>query len=260
MAHRLHSHHALPKPTSASKWLTSISWDEAYTRELRNHEEDADDEGTVWFSESSAEEAILTQLAALEEDGLLRRGGDDDDGAADGGESEPARFLDLGTGNGHLLFALREEDEDGQCWHGDLVGVDYSETSVQLARRIASQKGIEACRFERWDLLADPPGNWLGERFDVVLDKGTFDAISLMAANADGLHPCDVYRQNVVPLVKAGCFLSITSCNWTKDELIEWLAPDGGELSYYGEAKYPTFTFGGQTGQTIVTLTLRKKA
>jgi len=255
--------------TSHDQWLTAhLSWDDAYTRELRNHEEDADDEGTVWFSESNAEEAILAQLDALEEKGLLGRGGDHGNAASavngdvvrDVGRSEPARFLDLGTGNGHLLFALRDEDEEGKRWHGDMIGVDYSETSVQLAQHIALQKGMETCRFARWDLLVDSPGDWLGEGFDVVLDKGTFDAISLMPFAADSPHPCDVYREKVVPLVKPGRFFFITSCNWTKDELIDWLAPGCGELSYYGEAKYPTFTFGGHTGQTIVTLVLRRKA
>jgi len=80
-----------------------------------------------------------------------------------------------------------------------------------------------------------------------------------MPSASDATHPCDIYREKVVPLIKPGCFLFITSCNWTKDELLDWLAPQDGQLSYYSEAKYPTFTFGGQTGQTIVTLVLRKK-
>jgi len=137
--------------------------------------------------------------------------------------------------------------------------VDYSEASVQLARRLATQKHIETCRFERWDLLADPPGDWLGGGFDVVLDKGTFDAISLMPPASDSSHPCDTYRDKIIPLIKPGYFLLVTSCNWTKHELIDWLAPAAGQLDYYGEAKYPSFTFGGQTGQTIVTIVFRKK-
>ena len=173
-------------------------------------------------------------------------------------ERTPSRFVDLGTGNGHLLFALREEDDEGQCWTGELVGVDYSETSVQLAQRIASQKQVEAVRFERWDLLCDPPGPWLENGFDVALDKGTFDAISLMPHNDGSPHPCEVYRDRVTALVTHGGLLVITSCNWTKDELLDWLAPQDSELRYHSEAKYPTYTFGGQTGQSIVTLALRR--
>ncbi|TKA68930.1 hypothetical protein B0A55_08474 [Friedmanniomyces simplex] len=244
---------------------TKEYWDAAYTRELTNFDEDADDEGTVWFSESNAEEAILAQLNRLEEEGLLRR----DNGPAssasreDVRQSPASRFLDLGTGNGHLLFALRDDDGEGNGWSGEMIGVDYSESSTQLARRIATEREVESgtLRFEHWDLLAEPPqADWLQDGFDVVLDKGTFDAVSLMPYAEGSRHPCDVYRAKVEPLIKPGCFLSITSCNWTKDELLDWLAPADGRLRYYAEAKYPTFTFGGQTGQSIVTLTLRRMA
>ncbi|KAK5135453.1 hypothetical protein LTR08_005241 [Meristemomyces frigidus] len=227
-------------------------WDEAYSRELRNNEDDADDEGTIWFDENGAEEAILRQLDALEQQRLLRRRRDEGTGRA------PSRFLDLGTGNGHLLFALREEDDEGQCWTGDLVGVDYSETSVQLAQRIALQKQTGSVRFEEWDLLSDPPGSWLNGGFDVALDKGTFDAISLMPQSENLPHPCETYREKIIPLIIPEGFLVITSCNWTKDELMDWLAPQGSGMRYHSEAKYPTYTFGGQTGQSIVTLALRR--
>ncbi|KAK5715743.1 Protein-lysine N-methyltransferase efm4 [Elasticomyces elasticus] len=230
---------------------TKEYWDTAYARELSNHQDDTGDEGTIWFSESNAEDAVLGELSKLGEDALLHRAGGDE-------TALPSRFLDLGTGNGHLLFTLQEEDDEGNCWSGEMVGVDYSETSIQLARRIAIERGSETVRFEQWDLLNDPPRqDWLQDGFEVVLDKGTFDAISLMGTE-DARHPCEVYREKVEPLIKPGCFLSITSCNWTKAELLTWLAPASGQLQYYSEAKYPTFTFGGQTGQSIVTLTLRR--
>ncbi|KAK1060788.1 Protein-lysine N-methyltransferase efm4 [Friedmanniomyces endolithicus] len=242
---------------------TKAYWDSAYSRELDNYNEDIDDEGTVWFNESNAEEAVLTQLSRLEQKGLLRRGGGTADSVSHANVRPPApsRFLDLGTGNGHLLFALREENEEGFCWSGEMIGVDYSDSSISLARRIATERQVDATtmRFEQWDLLADPPQpDWLQDGFDVVLDKGTFDAISLMPYAEGSRHPCDIYREKVVPLIKPGHFLCITTCNWVKEELLDWLAPAGGQLQYYAEAKYPTFTFGGQTGQSIVTLTLRK--
>lgn len=229
----------------------SCSWDDVYSRELRNHAEDADDEGTVWFSESGAEEAVVDQLNRLEADGLLQR--------SNGEGVQASRFIDLGTGNGHLLFCLRGEDGDGNGWNGEMVGVDYSPTSIQLAKRIASQRQVEAIDFQQWDLLVDPPGAWLVGGFDVVLDKGTFDAISLMAGSSNQTsHPCERYREKVIPLIRPDGLLCITSCNWTKAELLEWLAPVGGDLRFYSEARYPTFTFGGHTGQSIVTLVLQK--
>ena len=250
----------------------SCSWDAVYTRELHNHEEVGDDEGTVWFSESHAEDAVLQQLDKLAEGGLLFRGSGYDvrkppSSEKGGCETErlPSRFLDLGTGNGHMLFALRETNKDGEIWHGEMVGVDYSETSIDLARRIAAQRhdrdaaASNSLRFETWDLLESHPEDWMEGGFDVVLDKGTFDAISLMDHNNGSRNPCEIYRDNVVLLVKPGSFLFVTSCNWTGGELVEWLALDDGELQYHTEAKYPTFTFGGHTGQSIVTIVFRRK-
>jgi len=52
--------------------------------------------------------------------------------------SENCSVLDLGTGNGHFLMRLREGEGDGEeGWGGRLLGVDYSEKSVEFARRIA---------------------------------------------------------------------------------------------------------------------------
>nr|POE88290.1 putative efflux pump mfs2 [Quercus suber] len=247
---------------------TKDYWDKAYARELHNHEADAADHGTVWFSESNAEAAILAQLDRLASEHLLARAGEN-----------ASRFVDLGTGNGHLLFALRGADSDSdpepddddddddvdedshESWQGAMVGVDYSATSIQLAQRIAAQHPATAdVRFAEWDLLGGSPGPWLPlDGFDVALDKGTFDAISLMAAptteDAGGggtPHPCETYRANVLPLIKPGGFLVLTSCNWTKEELLEWMIPDAeGELGFHGEAAYPTFTFGGRKGHFI---------
>lgn len=187
-------------------------------------------------------------------------------------EGSATRIVDLGTGNGHMLFALREEG-----WRGDMVGVDYSETSVQLARRIASQRhrrwvgqaeveeeeappGLETMRFDRWDILNEEPSDWLGEGFHLVLDKGTFDAISLSAeTDAQGRRICETYRQRVLPLIKTGCFLIITSCNWTRKELLQWFETADGKLKLYEELKYPKFTFGGVEGQSVCTLVFQRQ-
>lgn len=236
--------------------LIHPSWDNLYERELDNNANDEDDEGIIWFSESNAEKVVLRQLSKLHKAGLLER-------SHDGSDIPPSRFLDLGTGNGHMLFELREEDEEDESWCGEMIGVDYSESSVQLAQRIAEQKqayqsNLDRLSFECWDLLQSPPGDWLADGFDVVLDKGTFDAISLIEHTSDAASPCQVYREKVTPLLKPGGFLFVTSCNWTKQELVQWLAPNDGELAYYDEARYPTFTFAGQTGQTIVTVVFRR--
>lgn len=227
---------------------TCNSWDNIYTREISNHAADEQDEGTIWFDESGAEDAVVKLLEELEDEGELRK--------------EKSSFLDLGTGNGHMLFTLRGEEE----WVGEMVGVDYSLPSVELARRIAVQKELEeGIRFEEWDLLASGHGaapEWMPEGgFDVVLDKGTFDAISLMPSDsATGRHPCETYRSVVPPLVKNGGWVVVTSCNWTKEELIGWLSgEEEGGLEYVREARYPTFQFGGKTGQSIVSVAFKRR-
>ncbi len=60
--------------------------------------------------------------------------------------------------------------------------------------------------------------------FDVVLDKGTFDAISLSSTrDAAGRRLCESYASRVVPFMKSGIgILVVTSCNWTEEELVCW--------------------------------------
>lgn len=156
-----------------------------------------------------------------------------------------------------MLFALLDED-----WSGELVGVDYSATSVSLARQIAAARDDDTAlvRFDEWDLLTQQPGDWLAQGFDAVLDKGTFDAISLSSdTDSQGRRICESYREHITPLVKPGHFFIITSCNWTKDEVMNWFVSPDGELQFFDEVKYPTFTFGGQQGQSVCTLIFQRR-
>lgn len=169
-----------------------------------------------------------------------------------------------------LLGTSDESDSDGDeqtsNWRdSEMVGVDYSASSIELARQISASQCLQSrslLRFETWDLLNDPPfPSWLQNGFDIVLDKGTFDAISLMPAPPGLEHPCHVYRSKVLPLLMPRGFLMITSCNWTKPELLNWFDPeeDGGcGFEFFDEASYPTFMFGGQKGQSVVTVVFRK--
>ena len=221
-------------------------WDSAYTTERHNFAANTTDEGTVWFSDAGAEERMLAFLEQLSDEGALHK--------ADEGDDEAARFLDLGTGNGHLLFALREDE-----WCGAMVGVDYSAQSVRLAEAIRDTKGegYGDIALHEWDILTHAPGAWLGDGFDVVLDKGTFDAICLSQdTDAAGRRVCEGYRERVEPLVKPGGRFLITSCNWTEEELRAWF--EHGLFSFAGKVKYPSFTFGGKTGSSVVTLCFQK--
>lgn len=244
-------------------------WDAAYTTEQRNFATNAADEGTIWFSDAGAEERMLLFLEDLADS----HSHDEDEGGAL--NMSETSFLDLGTGNGHLLFALREEG-----WWGRMVGVDYSAQSVRLASAIRDAKAkaeaeassdpsslspsstthFDKIAFYEWDILTQPPDAvWLvdGGGFDVVLDKGTFDAICLSQdTDARGRRICEAYREKVEPLVKRGGRFLITSCNWTEEELRGWFG--GGELVFEGKVKYPSFRFGGKTGSSVVTLCFKR--
>ena len=245
----------------------SISWEEAYTRELSNHKTSPDDEGTIWFSDSGAEEKMVDFLDCYADDGLLFKDEVNEAGAA------PSSFLDLGTGNGHLLFALREAG-----WDGVMVGVDYSGKSVELARQISDLKlnedddedddesedeedgrSKEPVHFAEYDLF-NPTSIPRAPKdgFDVVLDKGTFDAISLSSETGeDGRRICERYREAMLPLLKKEGYFLITSCNWTEEELKGWFEVEG-MLNVCDSIKYPSFTFGGKMGSSVVSLCFRK--
>jgi SAM-dependent methyltransferase len=205
-----------------------------------------------------------------------------------------AAILDLGCGNGSLLLALHDAG-----WAGRLLGVDYSEASVALAERVALARaagrgvggdgdgdgdGLEPppgrlAEFLVWDVLAGPlDGVLAGEQargWDIVLDKGTFDAVSLSGdRDGAGRRACELYRGRVLELVKTGGVFLVTSCNWTERELRAWFEGEGGEdgeegeegeegaweggLKQVGRVEYPTFSFGGVKGQAISTMCFMK--
>ncbi|KAF8864092.1 putative S-adenosylmethionine-dependent methyltransferase of the seven beta-strand family [Acephala macrosclerotiorum] len=255
------------KPThlEPSKLGTKEYWDNLYTTEISNHCLDPSDEGTIWFDDSSAEDKILSFLSEqICENRIL---GPDT-------TRENCSFLDLGTGNGHFLFSLRgagEEDyeeEEGEGWGGRMLGVDYSERSVEFAKRIARGKGFgendegKEVEFKWWDLMSQDPVRVVLEGrnekgWDVVLDKGAFDAISLSEEkDGQGRRICEGYKERVVPLVRAGGIFLVTSCNWTEEELRGWF--EGGELEYVDTIKYKSFSFGGRKGQTISSVCFKR--
>ena len=144
---------------------------------------------------------------------------------------------------------------------------------MALARRVAAARGL-AVELERWDVLHGPLSAVLdGQQaagWDVVLDKGTFDAVSLSAEAGTGA--CEAYGARVARLLRHGGVFLVTSCNWTEAELAAWFEgaradPAGeeegekpGRLRRVGSIKYPSFRFGGVQGQTISTLCFVKSS
>ncbi|EPE07332.1 s-adenosylmethionine-dependent methyltransferase [Ophiostoma piceae UAMH 11346] len=271
-----------PAHLEPSELGTKEYWDNLYKTEIANHANNPDDKGTVWFDDSDAEAKMAQFLADLDTEGALNAN----------------QVLDLGCGNGSLLRAVRDElwadgveEQDGSGAAVRLLGVDYSESSVKLAKSIEendedSEHNVPIS-FSVWDMLEGSASDLLedGEAkdktdaaacWDLILDKGTFDAISLGNAqnttDAAGAPrtPVEIrYRRQILNLLRAGGKFLITSCNWTEPELCAWMVDDEEEegaaalpykLFKAGRVAYPSFQFGGVQGQTVCTVCFEKRS
>lgn len=155
--------------------------------------------------------------------------------------SDQVSILDLGTGNGHILFALLEAEIEPPLEAQLMKGVDYSQASIDLSRSIAQAREEERCKevqFEVSDLLDAEQVDQLkkssstsSEGWDLVCDKGTYDAIALSSQPINGTLPVELYAQAVKALTRPGGTFLITSCNFTEAELVSKFASEtGGEF------------------------------
>lgn len=172
-------------------------------------------------------------------------------------------FLDLGTGNGHLLFQLLDDiDYDYETGEKTFkyTGIDYSPASVEFANGVASKKYPDLeIKFEQVDLLqkACP---FLSNKFDILLDKGTLDAIALNQdpiEEFDGKIGMEVYASQVEKMMSTGSIFLITSCNFTDAELKKIITSKTG-LKLWDQINYPSFEFGGVQGSTVVSIAFIK--
>ncbi|KAK4689411.1 EEF1A lysine methyltransferase 2, partial [Tremellales sp. Uapishka_1] len=142
--------------------------------------------------------------------------------------SSPIRILECGSGNGTLLLSFLTTPSPTPL-NLHLTGIDYSEKATVLSRSIEQSRRAELedeeddtvneCEVE-WkvgDLLCDE----VTEQWDIVLDKGTFDALCLSSdpVVGDGRLPSRVYPEKISRMVKDGGVFLITSCNFTEEEI-----------------------------------------
>ncbi|XP_061915254.1 EEF1A lysine methyltransferase 2 isoform X1 [Entelurus aequoreus] len=200
---------------------TKEYWEDAYRRELETFK-DIGDVGEIWFGEESMSRVLKwMDKANIPED---------------------AAILDIGTGNGAFLVELAK--------HGfrNLTGIDYSAASVQLAKSVLQAEDLTHVSIKEVDFC----GGQL-EGFDVCIDKGTFDAISL---NPDrSRQVTHLYLQALKGAVKDGGVFSITSCNWTKQQLLETFSQG---FEFVQELPTPTFQFGGKKGNSVTALVFKR--
>ncbi|GAA5825137.1 hypothetical protein JCM11251_006114 [Rhodosporidiobolus azoricus] len=241
----------------ASKLGTKDHWDGVYAREVKMFKE-IGDEGEVWFGEDSAQDMV--------------------EWAEEHFPQQDGRILDLGTGNGQLLFAF------SKAGYTSLTGVDYSSLSIELAQSILSARlaAVSSSDDDEADndapSLASPPPRFFvadildiglgkdvegvtgkGEQWDLVTDKGTYDAVCLSDETRDGQSLRELYVATVSRLLpKDGLFL-ITSCNWTQAELEKAFVSEKTGLEVHSNIPRASFQFGGATGSTITTVAFVKK-
>ena len=83
-------------------------WESTFNLELNNFKDHGDD-GEVWFGKDVQKKTVNYILGRFT-------------------STESLSLLDVGTGNGALLFKLAKKD-----FKGKLKGIDYSEASIQLS-------------------------------------------------------------------------------------------------------------------------------
>uniref|UniRef100_A0A1I7Y742 Protein-lysine N-methyltransferase n=1 Tax=Steinernema glaseri TaxID=37863 RepID=A0A1I7Y742_9BILA len=218
---------------------TKEFWDQRYNLELSNFTENGD-EGEVWFGRS-AENRVIKFLSEQKVD-------------------KDVAILDVGTGNGSMLRRLREKG------FTKLTGIDYSEGAIELSKELAEQDDYDGdveIEFLVTDLIKEESDEELRNRFDVILDKGTWDAISLAGDRNERLKN---YRNSIVSFLRQNDmadipleprYFVICSCNFTKDELIELFQCE--DLQFDSEvAASHSISFGGRCGVTSTVVVFRK--
>ena len=155
---------------------------------------------------------------------------------------KPLRILECGSGNGTLLLSFLTTPIPSNSSSADpparqkyhLTGIDYSPLAITLASSIEKtrreslledidedEEVINECTTD-WrtgDLLRH---DFDEETWDLVLDKGTFDALALSDERVEqegGRLPSQVYPERIAKLVEPGGWFLITSCNFTEEEI-----------------------------------------
>ncbi|XP_057273363.1 LOW QUALITY PROTEIN: EEF1A lysine methyltransferase 2 [Pezoporus wallicus] len=203
---------------------TREHWDAAYDRELQTFQ-DTGDAGEVWFGE----ESMARIIRWLEKQKV----------------PVDSPVLDIGTGNGVLLIELAKNG------FMNLTGIDYSPSAIQLSEKIREKEGMSSIKLKVEDFLA-PSAELSG--FEICIDKGTFDAISLNPDNAVAKRK--QYVRSLCSVLKPEGFFLITSCNWTKEELLNEFR-EGFEV--LEELPTPKFCFGGRIGNSVTALVFQRK-
>ena len=227
----------------ASRLGTLEYWDALYARERANFAENEDDVGEVWFGEVCLQK-MCRCIAKLP-----------------GVDPATARVLDVGCGNAYTLAWLWTEHD-----FRHVVGSDYSPNSVEHAKAVlkaqclADPDSLEEGSYEVEVVLDDCTDTKLEKgSFDLVVDKGTYDAVYLRPGTPDERNEAlRRYREGVKKVLREGegKYYVITTCNFTRDEIIAQFADT---FQYFKHVDYPVLEFGGHKGSTNATVVFTHK-
>ncbi|KAF9525635.1 S-adenosyl-L-methionine-dependent methyltransferase [Crepidotus variabilis] len=217
-----------------TKLGTKEHWDDVYDQELKSFE-DLGEEGEVWFGEETVEKMVDWCIKNIP-------------------PAPSQKILEVGCGNGTLILGLLEAGYSAETLHG----IDYSEGAVNLARAVAAARKGSGITYTRRDFLKDDSlhPNDSAASWDLLLDKGTLDAIALAQKDEKGRSLISYYPAQVARLLKTGGIFLITSCNFTEEELKEIFTSD--RLDYLSRIKHPAYTFGGKSGSAYASVAFRR--
>ena len=181
-------------------------WESVYDNDMRVMN-DTGDVGEIWFGEHVHDIMVATAVRYNRHNG---------------------RCIDLGCGNGAISEALRHENIECD-------GVDFSPSAIALARKAFPNGHYFVQDLLEWQVI---------RTYDIVLDKGTLDAIYLSDNEAD----VDCYLRTVTRLLSNNGHFIITSCNLTETELIDMVP-----LNHCETYPHPKIEFMGHSGSKVTT-------
>ena len=212
------------KPNYESKLGTLDHWNEAYKQEIEQFKNNGNELGDIWFGKTLQKKLVNYILKNYPD--------------------KNTKIFDVGFGNGVFLYKLAKND------YINLYGIDYSPDSLQLAKMIIESKEKKHGKQFKINLFCEDintSNKIINETFDVIHDKGSFDAYMMNKKNT-----LEQYHKYIKSYSKNGTILIITSCNNTREELKSKFPLEKG-FQFIEEIKNKTFVFGGQEGQQQAT-------
>lgn len=170
----------------------------------------------------------------------------------------------VGTGNGQLMFCF------SKAGYTHLTGVDYSQASIELAKSILASRtapkskdsddDVEDEEEEARQLRTNPPTFFVAdilevalarpvqgvtdERWDLITDKGTYDAVCLSDETKEGKKLQELYVESIAKLLPKGGIFLITSCKSISSDAArassELYETNEGLISLYNDRQLDT--------------------